>query len=185
MESPPIKIINDALSAYGYTLGQNLELRSYGADAHIGRLPQLAKEIAAAGADAVAPTAYFLSDKALKQRRTNMLMLDRRMLLRAGSAAVGAAALAPTAPALAHAPQASERAQPKLLPLQARHHRDYRRQRRLRRIPGRNAVGRSGRGRRRPSHIDVPAAEHRRSSRGARCSCSSTPSSSIPATSWC
>src|SRR5258708_4978597 len=28
-----------------------------------------------------------------------MLMLDRRMLLRAGSAAVGAAALAPTAPA--------------------------------------------------------------------------------------
>ena len=41
-----------------------------------------------------------------------MLMLDRRMLLRAGSAAVGAAALAPTAPALAHAPQAGPRAQP-------------------------------------------------------------------------
>src|SRR5258708_7919401 len=41
-----------------------------------------------------------------------MLMLDRRMLLRAGSAAVGAAALAPTAPALAHAPKAGERAQP-------------------------------------------------------------------------
>ncbi|HSZ54197.1 MAG TPA: MBL fold metallo-hydrolase [Tepidisphaeraceae bacterium] len=41
-----------------------------------------------------------------------MLMLDRRMLLRAGSAAVGAAALAPTAPALAHAPQAGKRAQP-------------------------------------------------------------------------
>jgi glyoxylase-like metal-dependent hydrolase (beta-lactamase superfamily II) len=41
-----------------------------------------------------------------------MLMLDRRMLLRAGSAAVGAAALAPTAPALAHAPQADKRAQP-------------------------------------------------------------------------
>jgi len=40
-----------------------------------------------------------------------MLMLDRRMLLRAGSAAVGAAALAPTA-ALARAPQAGERAQP-------------------------------------------------------------------------
>jgi glyoxylase-like metal-dependent hydrolase (beta-lactamase superfamily II) len=39
-------------------------------------------------------------------------MLDRRMLLRAGSAAVGAAALAPTAPALAHAPQAGKRAQP-------------------------------------------------------------------------
>src|SRR5258708_12475072 len=39
-------------------------------------------------------------------------MLDRRMLLRAGSAAVGAAALAPTAPAIAHAPQAGKRAQP-------------------------------------------------------------------------
>ena len=39
-----------------------------------------------------------------------MLMLDRRMLLRAGSAAAGAAALAPTA--LAHAPQAGKRAQP-------------------------------------------------------------------------
>ena len=41
-----------------------------------------------------------------------MLMLNRRMLLRAGSAAVGAAALAPTAPALAHAPQAGKQAQP-------------------------------------------------------------------------
>jgi glyoxylase-like metal-dependent hydrolase (beta-lactamase superfamily II) len=41
-----------------------------------------------------------------------MLMLDRRMLLRSGSAAVGAAALVPTAPALAHAPQAGKRAQP-------------------------------------------------------------------------
>jgi glyoxylase-like metal-dependent hydrolase (beta-lactamase superfamily II) len=41
-----------------------------------------------------------------------MLVLDRRMLLRAGSAAVGAAALAPTAPALAHAPQVGKRAQP-------------------------------------------------------------------------
>jgi glyoxylase-like metal-dependent hydrolase (beta-lactamase superfamily II) len=40
-----------------------------------------------------------------------MLMLDRRMLLRAGSAAVGAAALAPSA-ARAHAPQAGKRAQP-------------------------------------------------------------------------
>src|ERR1700693_2273684 len=34
-----------------------------------------------------------------------MLRLDRRTLLRAGSAAVAAAALAPTATALAHAPQ--------------------------------------------------------------------------------
>src|ERR1700688_3036563 len=39
-----------------------------------------------------------------------MLMLDRRMVLRAGSAALGAAALAPTP--LAHAPQAGKRAQP-------------------------------------------------------------------------
>ena len=39
----------------------------------------------------------------LKQRRTDMLMLDRRMLLRAGSAAVGAAALDPATPALAYA----------------------------------------------------------------------------------
>ena len=41
-----------------------------------------------------------------------MLMLNRRMLLRAGSAAVGAAALAPNVPALAHARQAAERPQP-------------------------------------------------------------------------
>src|SRR6202140_5433804 len=41
-----------------------------------------------------------------------MLMLARRPLLRAGSPAVGAAALAPTSPALARAPQARERAQP-------------------------------------------------------------------------
>ena len=41
-----------------------------------------------------------------------MLMLDRRVLLRAGSAAVGAAALAPTTPAQAHAPQTVKRAQP-------------------------------------------------------------------------
>ena len=43
-----------------------------------------------------------------------MLMLDRRTLMRAGSAAVavGAAALAPTAPALARAPQVGKQAQP-------------------------------------------------------------------------
>src|SRR5271156_924026 len=40
-----------------------------------------------------------------------MLMLNRRMLLRAASA-VGAAALAPTTPALARAPQAGDQAQP-------------------------------------------------------------------------
>jgi glyoxylase-like metal-dependent hydrolase (beta-lactamase superfamily II) len=42
-----------------------------------------------------------------------MFMLDRRMLLRAGSAAAGAAALAPNAtPALARAPQPGKQAQP-------------------------------------------------------------------------
>ena len=41
-----------------------------------------------------------------------MLMLNRRMLLHTGSAAIGAATLAPTAPALARAPQAGKRAQP-------------------------------------------------------------------------
>src|SRR5216684_4583311 len=44
-----------------------------------------------------------------------MLMLDRRTLLRAGSAAVGAAALAPPpppAPALARAPRVGKQAQP-------------------------------------------------------------------------
>src|SRR5260370_36320445 len=41
-----------------------------------------------------------------------MLMLDRGMLLRAGSAAVGAAALAPTAPALASGPQVGKQAPP-------------------------------------------------------------------------
>src|SRR6201989_2711668 len=40
-----------------------------------------------------------------------MLTLDRRMLLHAGSA-VGAAALAATTPALAHAPQTGAKAQP-------------------------------------------------------------------------
>src|SRR3984893_13628869 len=53
----------------------------------------------------------FRTTRRVKQWRTDMLMLDRRMLLRAGSVAVGAAALAPTA-APAHAPQAGKRAQP-------------------------------------------------------------------------
>jgi putative tryptophan/tyrosine transport system substrate-binding protein len=53
MESPPVKIIIGALAGHGYTLGQNLEFRSYGADAQLGRLPQLAKDIAASSADAV------------------------------------------------------------------------------------------------------------------------------------
>ena len=47
MESPPVKILITALANYGYTLGQTLEFHSYGADTQLGRLPQLAKEIAA------------------------------------------------------------------------------------------------------------------------------------------
>jgi glyoxylase-like metal-dependent hydrolase (beta-lactamase superfamily II) len=41
-----------------------------------------------------------------------MCMLDRRMLLRAGSAAIGATLLAPIVPAFAHAAQAGKQAQP-------------------------------------------------------------------------
>jgi hypothetical protein len=83
-----------------------------------------------------------------------MLMLDRRTLLRAGSAAVGAAALAPTSPALARAPQAGERAQPnfyrfKLGTIEITVVSDG--------VPGRNAVGRPGRGRKKPAHIHFPA----------------------------
>jgi glyoxylase-like metal-dependent hydrolase (beta-lactamase superfamily II) len=48
--------------------------------------------------------------KRVKQRSTDMLMLDRRMLLRGGSAAVGATALAPAA--LARALQPGSQAQP-------------------------------------------------------------------------
>ena len=44
MESPPIKIITDALAGYGYTLGQNLEIRSYGADAWCA--PRLTGQVA-------------------------------------------------------------------------------------------------------------------------------------------
>src|SRR3982074_476149 len=61
-------------------------------------------------ASVIATDAYFPNDQTHKQWRTDMLMLDRRTLLRAGSAAVGATALA--APALAHAPQAGKHAQP-------------------------------------------------------------------------
>lgn len=53
MENPFVKIIIGALASNGYTLGQNLEFRSYGADGQLGRLPQLAKDIAASKVDAV------------------------------------------------------------------------------------------------------------------------------------
>jgi putative tryptophan/tyrosine transport system substrate-binding protein len=52
-ESPPVKILMGALAEHGYKLGQNLKFESYGADAQLGRLPQLARDIAASKADAV------------------------------------------------------------------------------------------------------------------------------------
>jgi len=87
-----------------------------------------------------------------------MLMLDRRTLLRAGSAAVagGAAALAHTMPACAHAPQVGKQAQPgfyrfKLGTIEITVVSDGT----LAFPPKR--CGRSGRGRKRPAHIHVPA----------------------------
>jgi glyoxylase-like metal-dependent hydrolase (beta-lactamase superfamily II) len=56
------------------------------------------------------PAAYFRVTKRVKRWRTDMLRLDRRMLLRSGSAAVGATALAPAA--LARAPRLGKQAQP-------------------------------------------------------------------------
>ena len=87
-----------------------------------------------------------------------MLMLDRRTLLRAGSAAVtvGAAALAPTVPAFARAPQAGERAQPgfyrfKLGTIQITVVSDG-----TLAFPAETPVGRPGPGRKRPAHIHFP-----------------------------
>jgi malonate decarboxylase alpha subunit len=48
----------------------------------------------------------FSNDQTSNDGERDMLMLDRRTLLRAGSAAVEAATLAPIVPALAHAPLA-------------------------------------------------------------------------------
>jgi putative tryptophan/tyrosine transport system substrate-binding protein len=52
-ESPIVKILTGALAEHGYKLGQNLEFQSYGADAQLARLPQLARDIAASKVDAV------------------------------------------------------------------------------------------------------------------------------------
>jgi glyoxylase-like metal-dependent hydrolase (beta-lactamase superfamily II) len=65
-----------------------------------------------------------------------MLMLDRRVL-RAGSSAIGAAVLAPTAPRLRPRAPSGQAGAARLLPLQARRHRDHGRQRRKARVPGR------------------------------------------------
>lgn len=52
-DSPIVMILTGALAEHGYKLGQNLEFQSYGADAQLARLPQLAREIAASKVDAV------------------------------------------------------------------------------------------------------------------------------------
>ena len=57
-ESPIVKILTGGLAEHGYKLGQNLEFQSYGADAQLARLPQLARDIAASKADAVVVTGW-------------------------------------------------------------------------------------------------------------------------------
>ena len=52
-DSPIVMILTGALAEHGYKLGQNLEFQSYGADAQLARLPQLARDIAASKVDAV------------------------------------------------------------------------------------------------------------------------------------
>jgi len=109
-----------------------------------------------------------------------MLMLDRRTLLRAGSAAVavGATALAPTAPALARArtPQVGKQAQPsfyrlKLGAIEITVVSDGTLAFRAETLWGDRAE-------------DARGLSHPPSSRLAPWGCKSTPSSSTPATSW-
>jgi putative tryptophan/tyrosine transport system substrate-binding protein len=51
--SPNVKILIGALAEHGYTVGQNLEFQSYGADGQQARLAQLARDLAASKVDAV------------------------------------------------------------------------------------------------------------------------------------
>ena len=57
-ENPIVKILLGALADKGYKLGQNLEFNSYGADAQLPRLPQLARDIVATKVDAVVVTGW-------------------------------------------------------------------------------------------------------------------------------
>ena len=50
--SPIGTILGRALAGHGYKLGENLEIQAYGADAQLGRLPNLARDIAASKVDA-------------------------------------------------------------------------------------------------------------------------------------
>lgn len=51
--SPNGTILIQALAERGYTLGKNLEFPAYGAEVQLGRLPQMARDIAASKVDAV------------------------------------------------------------------------------------------------------------------------------------
>jgi len=57
-QNPNVKILLGTLADKGYTLGQNLEFHSYGADAQIARLPQLVRDIVASKVDAVVTTGW-------------------------------------------------------------------------------------------------------------------------------
>jgi putative ABC transport system substrate-binding protein len=52
-DSPLGKLLTGAMAQRGYTLGQNLEIKAYGADTQLARLPQLAQDIVASKFDAV------------------------------------------------------------------------------------------------------------------------------------
>jgi putative tryptophan/tyrosine transport system substrate-binding protein len=52
-DSPIGKLLTGAMAQRGYTLGQNLEIKAYGADAQLARLAQLARDIASSKFDAV------------------------------------------------------------------------------------------------------------------------------------
>jgi putative tryptophan/tyrosine transport system substrate-binding protein len=52
-DSPIGKLLTGAMAQRGYTLGQNLEIKAYGADAQLARLAQLARDIVSSKFDAV------------------------------------------------------------------------------------------------------------------------------------
>jgi putative tryptophan/tyrosine transport system substrate-binding protein len=52
-DSPNGKMLIPTLAKSGYTLGQNLEYKAYGADMQLARLPQIARDITASKVDAV------------------------------------------------------------------------------------------------------------------------------------
>jgi putative tryptophan/tyrosine transport system substrate-binding protein len=57
-QNPNVKVLLAMLAEKGYKLGQNLEFQSYGADAQLGRLPQLVRDVASSKVDAVVVTGW-------------------------------------------------------------------------------------------------------------------------------